>query len=520
MNGNSTISRLGRALTVILLFCGSGGRSEAQALSETDVAKQAAKADVSPRGIVQGTEPSLTLESGKEGTFLTGKIGFNRDILNNKLLSIVTFQAPFDIEEEVGFLNLDGLSGGTAATLKLTLEHAEILRRPDGTVDSEFLNPICDEINEEVAKNLEKQHAPVTECTETGIQASSIVDVEYTKKKNEALWVMCQEINKKRGIDLLAPPGEDRSGIPGYGGTCSKAEIIAAKTKELAALKLEELTKACDEFNKKRPAGQTINCSAADLAQATFDDEVAAKNREALIAACQEKLVVPDAALFRTGNTVSNTCSLSSLLDYAFTSRRPGYWYRETLEAFPVRLWYWTIEGTRTDQTFKYFDPAANFAAKSNGSDSTRYEGSLSLFYQGWFYSVGLGQQELFSASPSEEVCFPRESSPGVLNCVKGALAGPTKEDLTFARGEIRTFLRPNVGATLRGIYNMDAAEWEIHTIFHFLRNPQAGLNGGIDLQYNTAAINKTTPNPEGDHFTARLFIGSKFELPFLPGQE
>jgi hypothetical protein len=256
------------------------------------------------------------------------------------------------------------------------------------------------------------------------------------------------------------------------------------------------------------------------VAESTVAEEVAAKNREALVTACQEGLVVPDSKLFRTGNTVSNTCLLSSLLDFAVNSRRPAHWYRRTLRSLPLRLWYWTIEGTRTDQTFKFFDPAANFAAKSSGSDSTRFEGSLSLFYRGWFYSAGVGQQKQFSASASEEVCFPRENSPGALNCIKGALAGPTEKNLTFARGEIRTFLRPNVGATLRCIYDTDAAEWEIHTIFHFLRSPQAGLNGGIDLQYNTAAINKTTANPKGDHFTALLFVGSKFELPFLSNQE
>ncbi|HVF58215.1 MAG TPA: hypothetical protein VNJ70_00140 [Thermoanaerobaculia bacterium] len=484
----------------------------------------------------------MTLESGKEGTFLTGKLGFTRNIgAEKKLLSLVTFRAPFETKEEVGFLNLDGLTGSTAAALKFTLEHTEIVTRGDGTLAGESLNDICNDVNEEITADFRETRPlldKVEECTEEGVRASPILEVEFTQRKNNALWAMCEDINKKKGIDLLAPPGEDRATIPGYRATCSVETIVQAreedvrkaiekkaairlvnKKKSLAELQEEELTKACEEFNKARSEGRIKECSAANLARSAVEEEVTAKNREALVVACQEELVVPDLRLFRTGNSVSNTCLLSSLLDFAFTSRKPAYWYRRTLRSFPVRLWYWTIDGTRTDQTFKFFDPNANFVSKSSGSDSTRYEGSLSLFYRGWFYSVGAGQQKQFKASPSLQVCFPRENSPGALNCVAGALAGPTERDLTFARGEIRTFLRPNVGATLRGIYDTDAAEWELHTILHFLRNPQAGLNGGIDLQYNTAAINRSTPNPRGEHFTVLLFVGSKFNLPFLPNQ-
>ena len=242
------------------------------------------------------------------------------------------------------------------------------------------------------------------------------------------------------------------------------------------------------------------------------------KKMEAAVAAtCRDALTDPVDKLFLMGNPATNNCRLSSVLEFAAKSPTPGRWYRKALGTIPLQLWYVTLEGSMTDQTFKYLDPEEEFSEKADSSDSWSAGLTVSRFNRGRMLSLGVSRQTRYKASSSTELCLPLGES-AAFNCRTTALAGPDRKDADLLRGEVRQLLGRHVGASLRAIYDLDDSEWELHGIFHFLRDPEKGLNGGIDLQYNTLPLNADASGQGGDHFTARLFVGTKFELPFLPG--
>ena len=111
-------------LPVVLAVVFSGPVRAMDGNGEAAMARGAAQADVTPTAPVQGSEPSLTLESGEDGAFLTGKLGFERSRERKRFQFLVKLRAPFDkkTQDEVGFLNLDGLTGGTTGAVSLTWE--------------------------------------------------------------------------------------------------------------------------------------------------------------------------------------------------------------------------------------------------------------------------------------------------------------------------------------------------------------------------------------------------------------
>jgi hypothetical protein len=533
-----------------------------------------AQADATTTAPHPDTQPTATLETGEDGTFVTGQIGISTNLPRTNAQLVLKLRAPFDpngSKKDVGFLNLDGLTGGTTAALAFTLQgQLPIVFGSEST-----LTALCQEANVEVRKKFladDPDISSVQSCTDDQIINDALLHNEVAKKKAEALFALCQDVNKKKGVGLLAPPGVTNfESFPGYTATCSEDELgkarsqaveqglrdkakakviedVIAQTPPSQPVKIPEgqdlekaidvalpplVRDACTEFNKNRSRNRLFDparkpdpapsplwfgpCTIENLGKAAVRDDLEAKQQEAMKAACQKRLAIASGTPFITSTTPLNNCFLTTLLDFAATSTKPNYWQRRALRAIPITLWYVTLEGTRVDQTFKFLDMNDTFKSKSVGSDSTSLNLKASIFTRGWLFTLGGNHQKRLTASPTSQVCLPI-SGTSALSCNQAALAGPKETTSNLVRAEVKTLAGSLGGVTLRSIYDTNQHDWEHHLIVHFLRNPKQGLNGGLDLQYNTDPVAAGVSTHKDDHFTARLFAGIKFGLPFLTG--
>jgi hypothetical protein len=519
---------------------------------------------------VPETQPNITLDSGQDGTFVTGQIGFgtNREGTNVQLgLGLRTPFDPNNSNKEVGFLNLDGLTTGTSATLSLSLQ-GELPPIGQGAT----LRSICRDANDAIRDSFQGPQAldpdavNVKACTQEEIQKDSLLDNEVEAEQTKALWGMCQDINKKKGVGLLAPPGSSLADFPGYSSVCSLQTLISAQAADLRkslrdkarASAIETLgeqttegssleaaidralpaviTDACSELNKNRARNRIGGsspskldpldppifvgpCSSDSLATAAVMEELGTKQMAAAQLACQKRLAIPSEAPFITGKSALNNCFLTTLLDFAATTTNPAFWERRILRAIPVTLWYVTLKGTQVDQTFKFLQVDEHqmlMDAKPVHENSSSTGINASLFTRGLLFTLGADHQKRFTAASPSQICTPIPNTDG-LSCRQAALKGPNRDDMDLVHAEVKTLFGIG-GLTFRTIYDNHDHNWEHHVVLHFLRNPKEGLNGGIDLQYNTDPVAAGVATSKDSHFTARLFVGTKFNLPFLPG--
>jgi hypothetical protein len=494
------------------------------------------------------------LDANQDGTFMTGQIGIGTNRAGTNAHLGLELRTPFDpnsSDKEVGFLNLDGLTGGTSATLSFSLQGQ---LPPIGKVSS--LSDVCQDANKVILDSFQGSHAAdpdavnVKSCTVDEIRKDALLDNEVEQEQTKALWAMCQDVNKTKGIGLLAPPGADLAAFPGHTEPCDFKHLVYARREALkqslrdkarahaietlgdkaATAKSEDLeaatnkalddvtTDACTELNKNRPSNriggtETIPlekldplkppifvgpCSIDNLGTAAVMDELGTKQMAAAQLACQKRLAIPSEAPFITGKSLLNNCFLTTLLDFAATTRRPAYWQYKIIHAIPVTLWYLTVKGTQVDQTFKFLQADEHQMltdAKPVHTNSTSLTLNASLYTRGWLFTLGADRQKRFTA----------------------ALRGPDREDMDLARAEVKTLFGIG-GLTFRTIYDNHGNNWEHHLVFHILRDTNGGLNGGLDFQYNTDPVAAGVSTNKNDHFTIRLFAGVKFGLPFLPG--
>ncbi len=530
--------------------------AQAVPATEAEVARAAAQADGTGTSALQDTPADVILEAGEDGALLTAQVGFRTRNERNNLQMGLKFKAPVDTStKEASFVNLDGLTAGTTGALGLTFERTGKPLRWFGLGQGVAANgapgpfeAICIDANKLAQKRLAAEAAELPKdgsCSLASLKNDAFWSNVVEQRLDASRWELCQEINKKRATGWLAPPRVEPDPGAGYTLRCNAETLASLRTAALdgavkkdAALllavpgfetaseeerKAEQLWRRCEVFNQERetlaffrsgePAPnvpKVEECRTELLAAAILKQELDKKEKEVETKVCQEARVVPPEKLFTTETGATNNCLMSSLLPWAAASERPGYWYRRILRAIPLAFYYVTAEAVVADQKFKFLDPQAEFAERSSDGHSRSLNLTFSVYQAGWLGSVGYARLTTLTASPSSQVCLP--AGGGALLCRQAALAGPAETETEVIRAEIKGWLRPGLGATLRTNYDLDHGEWEHHLLLHFLRDPKKGLTGGVDLQYGTALA-----DPKEEHLTARVFVGTKFELPFMP---
>lgn len=551
-------------LAVVTIACMVGGGTLAPAFAqarpgaaEADVARVAAQADGTGTSPLQDPLADVLLEAGEDGTLLTAQVGYRTRKEDNNFQLGIKFKAPVDAEtKEATFVNLDGLTAGTTGALAVTFERTgkPLLASGrhwwccDDEAPAEEVRPfeaICNEVN---AAAVEQLAAGTTDlpkneaCSIDLLRKDAYWTNEVQQRLDKGLWEDCQNLNKKRPSGWLAPPGVKPDHGAGYTQSCNEETLLALRRaaldedlKKSAHLLLnvpgfetaseeervaEQLWQRCEAFNLERQAvrfhrsglsaPESKECTIGELVTALRTEELRKREKEIENAACQAAFVVPTEKLFSSKPTGTNPCLMSSVLSWAATSERPAYWYRRTLRAIPLAFYYVTAEALVVDQTFKFLDQEAGFAERSSDGHSRSLSLNFSVYQGGWLGGVSYARLITLKASPSRQICLPTDGD--ALICQQAALAGPSETEMEVVRGEVKTWLRPGLGTTLRTNYDLDNGEWEHHLLLHFLRDPKKGLTGGIDIQYNTALADQ-----DEEHLTARVFVGTKFALPFLP---
>src|SRR4051794_41080356 len=101
-------------LLLLTVCVAAAGHAQDITSQSINVAREAAAADTTATSVLQDAAPDVTLDAGEEGAFLTAQVGYRTYRPNNNLLTSVQLRAPTEGgKEEVGFLNLDGLTGGS-----------------------------------------------------------------------------------------------------------------------------------------------------------------------------------------------------------------------------------------------------------------------------------------------------------------------------------------------------------------------------------------------------------------------
>lgn len=493
--------------------------------AQENVATRAdAQSDTTATSWIQDAAADVILQAGEEGALLTSQVGWRTYRPNHNLIASIQFKAPLqDKEEEVGFLNLVGLTGNTSAKASLTWEISTV---PSGAEKKEkqkeaeeSMQRICRAANQEA---LDAVIATSTDLPSDGSCSQQVLDNDpywgqiLASRWDAALWEACQEVNKKRPTGLLAPPHvlSDLT-QSGYGKECSEKELVAARTDSLEDMRKTKgeaaLVEQCKKVNENRvpnsplfvPEGPTA-CNPANLANHLVNEEIAAKRNDILVAVCHEARVVPSSQLL-----TRDTCKLSTLASHTTPKHGPHYWRRKALRAIPFGFNYVTVEFGRVDQEFKFLEPESQFSEHTRDDDSRSSSIAFSTYRHGWLGSLGYTRRTDFEAAKSTEVCLPL-AQEGALSCRQAALSGPSRTDRDIYHAEVRSWFTPRLGTTIRSSYDDENSGWEHHLILHFLRDPSKGLRGGIDLQYASKV-------EEGEeNFTGRLFVGTKFELPLL----
>jgi hypothetical protein len=196
-------------------------------------------------------------------------------------------------------------------------------------------------------------------------------------------------------------------------------------------------------------------------------------------------------------------------------------YFKEYIRAIPVGVWFLTFSAGASTREFEYLEAedvsgTATFAelgdAIQQGSKQDTTLGvKWSMPVGNSFFGVGYEFRNKYKGGSDGEFCAPIEEGGTTTRCLSTTVGAPTKIDQNIGMVEWRTYLSGSVGLKLRAFWvDQDFRrktkledEWEFHALLYFLRHKEKGLNGGIDIAYDTAF---------GDT-SARLFIGQSFNL-------
>lgn len=252
-------------------------------------------------------------------------------------------------------------------------------------------------------------------------------------------------------------------------------------------------------------------------------ETLAAKKAELLAAVCK-RLNEPDrsAELILVGN--DQGCELGRIEKSIASLSDPRVRDRlrwKVVANLPAAVWAVTFRGGIDNKSFKFVDPDAlpgftTFEQLENGVQSETEHDSLfgiagTLQLGANFWRLGYDQKDVHSGGDPTDACVPAAAGSSVQRCINVIHGKPKKAEENIAAVEYRRLLTSRLGLSTRAFF-LDKAvrknepvsgEWEGHLVLYFLTHATNGLNGGIDIAYDT-------------HFkdtVARLFIGQSFNL-------
>lgn len=194
---------------------------------------------------------------------------------------------------------------------------------------------------------------------------------------------------------------------------------------------------------------------------------------------------------------------------------------RELLRSRPVWIGYFTISGGVSRSDFKFLDVPdlsaigtfgeLSSALESETETNSEFGVSLSAQIGAQFVSIGYDVRELWKGGAKTELCAPVDVGSSVIRCLEAVTNAPRELEQNLAKLEWRRFVSANLGLRVRAFYieedfrnnTLLEDEWEGQSSLYFLRKEGKGLNGGIEVAYDTAF----------DEWRARLFVGQLFKL-------
>jgi hypothetical protein len=180
-----------------------------------------------------------------------------------------------------------------------------------------------------------------------------------------------------------------------------------------------------------------------------------------------------------------------------------------------------TFRGGTANKGFKFVDPDAlpgftTFEQLENGVQSETEHDSLfgvagTLQHGANFWRLGYDRKNVHSGGDPADACVPAAAGSSVQRCVSVVLGKPKRVEENVAAIEYRRLVTSRFGLSARALFLDEAVrqnksvsdEWEGHLVLYFLTHATRGLNGGIDIAYDSFSKNPV----------ARLFIGQSFNL-------
>jgi hypothetical protein len=187
----------------------------------------------------------------------------------------------------------------------------------------------------------------------------------------------------------------------------------------------------------------------------------------------------------------------------------------------PAAVWAVTFRGGADNKDFKFVDPDAlpdftTFEELENGVQSESEHDSLfgiagTLQSGANFVRFGYDRKNVHSGDAPADACLPAAAGSSVQRCVSVVLGKPKRVEENVATIEYRRLVTSRLGLSARALFLDETVrqnepvsdEWEGHLVLYFLTHATKGLNGGIDVAYDSFSRDTV----------ARIFIGQSFNL-------
>ncbi len=292
--------------------------------------------------------------------------------------------------------------------------------------------------------------------------------------------------------------------------------------KRLAAEHLQLAAQVANQDEIIAKSKATIEKALPDLLTAP-EKMLDAKKAELLAAACK-RFNEPDRSAELTLGGFDSGCelgriekSIASLNDRKERDRLR----RAVVANLPAAVWAVTFRGGIDNKGFKFVDPDAlpgftTFEQLEKGVQSETDHDSLfgiagTLQHGANFWRLGYDRKNVHQGGDPADACVPAAAGSSVQRCVSVVLGKPKRVEENVAAIEYRRLVTSQLGLSIRALFLDEAVrkskpvsdEWEGHLVLYFLTHATQGLNGGIDIAYDSLS-NDTV---------ARLFIGQSFNL-------
>jgi hypothetical protein len=187
----------------------------------------------------------------------------------------------------------------------------------------------------------------------------------------------------------------------------------------------------------------------------------------------------------------------------------------------PAAVWAVTLRAGMDNKDFKFVDAAAlpNFATfdeltagvKSESDIDSLFGVAATLQHGVNFLRIGYDLRNVHNGGTPAEACAPAGLGSTVQRCTSVILGQPKGSEENVATIEYRRLLTSRLGLSGKAFFLHEAvrnnkvvsSEWEGRLTLYFLAHATRGLNGGVDIAYDTVV----------EDVRARLFIGQSFNL-------